>query len=361
MQDEQEVKKPKAKKDLSAEPGNATRMSAGKRRAEAAKPKEEEPAAVEVKVEGDIPAPEEAKAEETPAPAPELPAEEEKTEPAAEAEAEKTMGEEPEHKEEPKTAIEQFAAEESKEPQHAQKYEPVGEYTPPETGASHEEHLDAYHNALMYGDAEGAKQHYGALREHQYAEDTHRRRAEDQEKQQGDEYEQAAHEVHAAYPHLNLHEDNVESDKIMALAHVYQSHGEAPGAALRKAAHELHGAKPAPAEQGFSVGGIVNSAEVPKAKEESDSSEADKVNSTEVLPAAQESDNPAAEIVNNSPLPKEKEQPLIPDMADRNLRKKQIADVPAANAKQEAEKPQEKKPESREEAIARMKAARNQK
>ena len=332
MQDEQvKPKKSRAKKDPAAEPGNATRLRAGKR-AEEKKVTPTDAIPEEAKPEEVAPIAEEAKPEEV------APAEEEKTEAPAEAEAEKATGEETPAPEgaKPESAIDAFAAEEDKEPEHAQKYEPVGEYTPPETGASHEEHVDAYHNALMYGDSEGAKQHYGAIREHQFAEDNHRRKAEDQEKQQGDEYGQAADEVHSAYPHLNLHEDNVESDKIMALAHVYQSHGDAPGAALRKAAHELHGAKPAPAEQGFSVGGEVNSTPVPAAEEIADSPAADKVNSKPVA-----------------------EEPMIPDMEDRKLRKQQIADVPAANAKQETKK-EDKKSDSREEAIARMKKARGQ-
>ena len=374
MQDEQD-KKPKAKKDPAAEPNNAARLRAGKRSSNknAGKNLDEglSPASEpvpEAKGENDETPAAEAKTtkpEENVAPpkgddATEVAPEEGfaeggevDAEPKAEEAAEPKAEEKAEGSEEPKTAIEQFAAEESKEPQHAQKYEPVGEYTPPETGASHEEHLDAYHNALMYGDAEGAKQHYGALREHQFAEDSHRRKAEDQEKQQGDEYEQAANEVHAAYPHLNLHEDNVESDKIMALAHVYQSHGEAPGAALRKAAHELHGAKPAPAEQGFSEGGQVETTPMTDETPGSEETSVAQDQSVEAEPKADNAEAPALE------KPQTAEAKMIPDMEARKLRKKEIAEIPTANARTEPKKEEKKEP-TRMDAIERMKKARGQ-
>ena len=279
---------------------------------------------------------------------------EEKSESAAEAKAEEANPDMEKAEGEPKTAIEQFAAEESKEPQHRQKVAPVGEYTPPETGMSHEEHVDAYHNALMYGDDEGAKEHYKAMREHQFSEDRHRGKTEDHAQAEGDEYEAAANEVHGKYPHLNLHEDNVESDKVMALAHVYREHGDSAADALRKAAHELHGEKAAPKEEdGLAEGGEVKTMPTSEETPNSEESEIGEGNSPEAEPKESIAENP--EETN----PNQEKAVKIPEMKERNLRKKEIAAVPTASARTQPPKEENKSP-SRMDAITAMKKARGQ-
>ena len=255
-------------------------------------------------------------------------------------------------KAEPKTAIEQFAAEESKEPQHQQKVAPVGDYTPPDTGASHEEHLDAYHNALMYGDGEGAKEHYKAMREHQFAEDRHRGKMEDQEKADGDEYEAAANEIHGKYPHLNLHEDNVESEKILALSKVYRDHGASAAEALRQAAHELHGEKAA-SKEGLAEGGEVKTEPASEETPESNETEIGEGNSSEAAPKENDAESPAEQN------PNQEKATLIPEMKERNLRKKEIAAVPTASARTQPAKEEKKEP-TRMDAITQMKKARGQ-
>lgn len=212
----------------------------------------------------------------------------------------------------------------------AKKSAPVGEYVPPK-GESHDELLDKYHEALMMGDTEAAKDLYHKLREHRYQENLHRAKSEEQALSEAKAFEAATEEMIAAHPELG--EDGEAADKVMALMDVYRNHGMDSEGALRKAVADLYpGEKAAPVE-----------AEKP-AEEVPPAAAAEEKSAEEAAPAAEE--KPA------------EEEKMLPDMTERKLNKRTIANMPNATARKEAVP--EKKPDTRSEAIAKMRAARGQ-
>lgn len=256
---------------------------------------------------------EEAEAEK---PAEETPAEEKPVEevPAPEGETETPVEETPAPEAEGET---ETPAEE--EPEES------GEYQAPE-GESHVELVRKYIEAIAYGDVDSAVELYFQLQDHRYRENKHRAKQEAISERDAREHLAVAKEVAAKYPELN--EDGLASDKVLALAEVYRQQGSKPAAALRQAVADLYKEQQAsPIEP-------------------------------EALPAESPSlAEPAAEEPVASPGGEEASSP-IPDMEERNLRKRAIAEVPAASARNEPAPPPEKP--TRTGAIEQMKAARGQ-
>lgn len=256
-------------------------------------------------------------------------------------------------KDEPKTAIEQFAKEESQEPQHQEKFVPAGEYQAPE-GPSHEELIDQYHEALMYGDKDKANELYKHLQEHRFQENKHRGKTEADE----DEYLKHAQELAAKHPELG--EDGLAADKVHALAEVYRNAGHHPIHALHKAVEDLHGGAEKPKE-GFEDGGAVQPqgkkslAEDPSPKNP-DQDDKTKDNLADAPADAYENQPDSKEGLGDSEA--NEEHTMLPNMDERNLTKRKIASIPNATARNEVA-PEEKK-DTRLDAIKRLKAARGQ-
>jgi hypothetical protein len=264
----------------------------------------------------------------------ENPEEQEKNETEAEAEAEAEPAEMPEEaeeaetSEEPETAIEKFAEEESKEPQHQQKVMPVGEYQAPE-GESHDELIDKYHEALAFGDIEQAKDLYKQLQEHRFAENTHRAKSEAQAEQEAQAYVDVAQSMVAAHPELG--EDGLAANKVLALSDVYRQEGMSAVEALQKAVADLYPEAP------------VESAPAPVAEA-----------AVEPPVEGPKEETPAMEVQPDT----SKAESMIPDMEDRMAQKRNIVTLPNASARKE-ETPPPKQP-SRSDAIQMMKEKRGQ-
>ena len=199
---------------------------------------------------------------------------------------------------------------------------PVGDYTPPE-GASHEDLIDQYHDALAYGDMEQAKQLYKQLQEHRFQENTHRTKSEAQAQQDEDSYLQAAEELVQAHPELG--QDGIDADKVMALSDVYRNNGMGAAEALRQAVADLY------KEQATEAPAVEAPAEEADMK----------------APAVETPEAPAVEA------PAEEA-----DMKARKISKKNIPALPSASARNEPPPPP--KQPTRSDAIAQMKAKRGQ-
>lgn len=280
----------------------------------------------------------------------ETPAEEaaEGDQPAAESEAE---GGAPEEAEGDKTAIEQYAEEESQEPEHQdsgaieqfakeeaqepQHKESIGEYQPP-SGEAHDDLIDKYHDALAFGDTEQAKILYKQLQEHRYAENMHRTKVSAQAKQELDAYLAVAEEVASAHPELN--ENGVESDKVLAISDIYRREGMSPAEALRKAVEDLYPA-------------AMPMAEEPPMQEAAPAAE-------EPAPVEAAPEPEAEPEVAAAEEPEAENKPLIPDMTERNLKKRNLSSVPTASARNQAT-PEPKAPD-RTSALDQIKKARGQ-
>jgi hypothetical protein len=399
MADAKSKKVGAVKRDLTADPNNAKRLKAGTRSSNvhAGKGPEMDALAIEETTPTTPPAEETPNtppaADEIPAPTPTdetansategegkeggivAAAKEEK----AVVEADKGEGEgepAPEGEGEPKTAIEQFAKEESQEPQHQQKVAPVGEYQPPE-GEAHEDLIDQYHEALAMGDLATAKDLYHQLREHRYQENKHRGKAEAEIEQEESDFEAASQELGAKYPELL--EDGLAANKVLALQDVYRQEGMNAAEALRKAVADLYHEA---GTEGFAEGGEVANPMLDniKASEASRNAAAEEVaGKTGYKPGTavetrntvekeakgfeeggevDENNATAPDAQDSAPKPKKSKEVELPDMTDRNLRKRNIADVPSANARNEAT-PEKKEP-TRMDAITQMKKARGQ-
>lgn len=219
---------------------------------------------------------------------------------------------------------------------HTPSGQDIGEYQPPE-GESHDALIDAYHEAVMFGDVENAKQLYRMLQNHRFAENAHRTKSEGQALQEENDYIAAAEELAGIHPELG--EDGVPAQKVMALADVYRSNGAGPAQALRQAVADLY-----PTQAGNEAPGS-NSA--PEAPEEAAMPEATPIMEAEVAPTSE----PEAE---QASLDVE-----IPDMTERDLKKREISSTPAsASAKQPP--PEAAKTPNRSDAISEMKRKRGQ-
>lgn len=279
------------------------------------------------KAEGEMPTEENAEpaaeeAAETPAEENAEPeAEEGKEEPTAIEKFAEEESKEPEHQ--GSDAIQQFAKEESQEPEHQGAMD-SGEYQAPE-GESHDDLIDKYHEALMFGDTEQAKSLYKELQNHRYAENTHRNVSEGNAKKAAQEFLDTATELAAKHPELA--QDGLEADKVLALKDVYWQSGMKESEALRKAVADLYPDMPMAPEP----------ASTPEAPAE------------EPVPEA-----PVEEPAPEAPA----EEAALPDMSERVLKKKKLAEVPSASARNEPA-PEKKEP-TRTDAIQQMKARRGQ-
>jgi len=211
----------------------------------------------------------------------------------------------------------------------------IGAYAPPE-GESHDSLIDAYHEAVMFGDTENAKQLYRMLQNHRFAENTHRTKSEGQALQAENEYVAAAEELAGQYPELG--EDGVPAQKVMALVDVYRNNGSSPAQALRQAVADLYKASAGNETPG--------SAPVPEAPKEAPMPEEPAMDA-EAAPASEPEAEPASTDVE------------IPDMTERDLKKREISSTPAsASAKQRP--PEPPKAPNRSDAITEMKRKRGQ-
>jgi nicotinate-nucleotide--dimethylbenzimidazole phosphoribosyltransferase len=236
-------------------------------------------------------------------------------------------------------------------PRAAMQEERVGDYVPPE-GASHDELIDQYHEALMFGDAETAKSLYKQLQNHRYMENGHRTKLEAQTAKDAQEYLDTANELAAKHPELGV--DGIEADKVMALSDLYRANGKSAVEALRLAVADLYPDEAA-------APGIAEEPPAPEAP----MAEAAAGIDTEEPPVAEpevpepEPEAPAPEEPKAEEAPAEEKPPLIPDMTARNERKRNVVTLPNASARNVPEPPPA--PEDRTSALERMRAARGQK
>jgi hypothetical protein len=203
------------------------------------------------------------------------------------------------------------------EPTHT----PVGEYEAPD-GEYHEDLIDQYHEALMFGDKETAKALYRKLQNHRYSENVHRTKSEAQAEREAQAFVDTARRLAAAHPELA--EDGLETDKVMALADLYRSHGIPAAEALQKAVDDLYSTAPV------------------------------SVQPTEAAPTEAVPATPVSEVG----TPAEPAKPVVPDMTERKAAKRNIPAVPSATVRNE---PAPGKPEpTRSDAIAQIKKSRGQ-
>ena len=211
----------------------------------------------------------------------------------------------------------------------------IGEYTSPE-GAAHDDLIDAYHDAIMYGNMEEAKQLYRQLQNHRFAENAHRTKIDGKAVQDENDYLAAAEELAAAHPELG--EDGLPAQKVLAIADIYRNNGSSPADALRQAVADLYpdAAKAPMAEPPMGA----PPEEVMEPAPEAAAPEA----------AAPEAAAPEA------PVPTEVE---VPDMEDRNVKKREIPSTPASASAKEMP-PEPPKAPNRSDAITEMKRKRGQ-
>jgi len=206
----------------------------------------------------------------------------------------------------------------------------IAEYTAPE-GDAHEDLIDAYHDAIMYGNMEEAKKLYRQLQNHRYAENAHRTKLDGRAVQEENDYLVAAEELAAAHPELG--EDGLPAQKVLAIADIYRNNGMSPAQALRQAVADLYpdNAKAPMAEP----------APVQKPAEE-------------IVEPAPEAAAPEAAAPEEVPTEVE-----VPDMEDRNVKKREIPSTPASASAKEMP-PEPPKTPNRSDAITEMKRKRGQ-
>jgi len=219
-----------------------------------------------------------------------------------------------------------------------------GEYQPP-AGQSYDELLDAYHEALAYGDNEQARNLRDLIREHEYLQIKHRLLADaHDEKLQAKAMaeEQAflatAQELAATHPELGV--DGLEADKVLALKDVYWQYGTTESDALRQAVADLYPGEAAAPEAAAPA--AETAPEMPMAEPAAEMPMAEAMPEEPPVEAAPEASN----VVE------------LPDMTDRMANKRKIPSVPTASARTAAA-PKEVAP-SRSSAIQQMRAARGQ-
>lgn len=254
--------------------------------------------------------------EETPVAEEETPAAEE---PKAEAETPAEEAAEP-------------AAEEASETPAEEEAEEGSEYQAPE-GESHADLVNRYHEAISYGDIQQANELYMQLQDHRYQENKFRAGKEAVEEADAREHLAVAKAMAAKHPELA--EDGVAANKVLALAEVYRGEGMKPAAALKQAVADLYPEN---------ITGT-SAPEVPPAEEEAPAAEAAPAEAT----AAEEEEAASGDTEASEP---------IADMAERAVKKRSIAEVPAASARNEPEPPPAKP--TRSSAIVDMKRARGQ-
>ena len=182
----------------------------------------------------------------------------------------------------------------------------VGEYSEEELEAMHDSMIDEYHDAIAYGDKEKARTLRKQLSHISYL--IHAQ-AGDNEKQMQAESEQLTSVANQlAQEHPELETDSEKAEQVLALSMMYREKGVAPAEALQKA-----------------VGVIFPGSAVEPAMEE---------------------ELPAEEAVE------------MPDMADKELKKRALSSVPSASAKPEA--PKEEAAPTQQDVIAMMKQRRGQ-
>lgn len=333
----------KPKPDYEKDPNTQLRKRAARRSANrnAGLPIDAEPevtAPVEGESEGGIVAEAEqelagAKEEQAEGETPAVEAEEQKTGeevPEAEAAAEETPAPESEASAEETPAPEaEMPVEEEPEMPAEEPVEEPGEYAAPE-GEPHEALVRKYVEAIAYGDIDSAVDLYFQLQDHRYQENKHRAKSEAASEAEAREHLAVAKALAAKHPELN--EDGLASDKVLALADVYKAQGLKPAAALKQAVADLYPEQPST---------------TPEAPAEEMPAEESPAPASEEAAPAEEAAPGGAE-----------EDGLIPDMEERSVKKRAIAEVPTASARNEPAPPPEKP--TRTSAIAKMKAARGQ-
>ena len=212
-----------------------------------------------------------------------------------------------------------------------------GEYQAPE-GDSHDQLIDAYHDALLMGDMDQARDLYRKLQDHRYMENTHRSKSEAKMEEDWNQYVSVAQELATKHPELN--EEGLPAEKALALAEVYRKNGESPTSALQKAVADLYPEQPLATEAPEEVEAPAEvTAETPSEE-----------------PAEPEMTEPEAE----TPPVGTSAKGLIPEgmMEERMAKKAQLSVVPSASARNQPPPPPETP--TREAAIAEMKRSRGQ-
>lgn len=210
--------------------------------------------------------------------------------------------------------------------------EEPGEYAAPE-GESHDELINQYHEAIAYGDVQKANELYKRLQDHRYQENKYRAHKDAVSEAEAREHVNVAKAIVAKHPELG--ENGIAADKVLALANLYEENGLKPAAALKQAVADLY-----PEEQptGTSEKAPVAEEAAPEAPAEMPAMEA----------AAEEAAPGGAEAGGITPA----------DMEERALKKRAIAEIPVASARNQPV-PAEEKP-TRTSAIQKMKQARGQ-
>ena len=285
------------------------------------------------------------KAPETEAVEPAVPEEVSEPEMAEAPEAEGGIVEAAEEMAEAEGATDETPAEEMAEGESepmAEEAEPVtsegpGEYMAPE-GESHDQLIDAYHDALLMGDMDQARDLYRKLQDHRYQENTHRSKTEAKMEEDWNNYVSVAQELATKHPELN--EEGLPAEKALALAEVYRNNGESPTSALQKAVADLYPEQPlateAPAEEAAAPADVTAEAPAESAEPE--------VTEPEVT----------------TPPDGATAKGLIPEgmMEERMAKKSKLSVVPSASARNQPPPPPETP--TRESAIAEMKRSRGQ-
>ena len=193
---------------------------------------------------------------------------------------------------------------------------PVGQYQPPE-GATYDELMDQYHEALSFGDNEQAKIIREQIREHEYAQITHRMKSEAQAEAEELAFLAVAKELAAKHPELG--EDGLAADKVLALKDIYWKNGMREADALRSAVADLY-----PEETGMAE-------------------------ASATPPASEAAAAPSASI-----------SVELPDMGKRTEQKRKAPSMPIGSARVQAvpETPPPTADSRHREAAAKMRAAR---
>ena len=234
------------------------------------------------------------------------------TEPEVPGETEPEAPGETEPEPEPEPEVPAMAAE------GGEQNAPVGQYQPPE-GATYDELMDQYHEALSFGDNEQAKIIREQIREHEYAQITHRMKSEAQAEAEELAFLAVAKELAAKHPELG--EDGIAADKVLALKDIYWKNGMREADALRSAVADLY-----PEETGM----------------------------------AEASATPPASEAAAAPSPSASISVELPDMGKRMEQKRKAPSIPIGSARVQAvpETPPPTADSRHREAAAKMRAAR---
>ena len=184
----------------------------------------------------------------------------------------------------------------------------VGEYSEEELEAMHDSMIDEYHDAIAYGDKEKARTLRKQLSHISYL--IHAQAGDNEKQMQAESEQLTAVANQLAQEHPELETDSEKAEQVLALSLMYREKGVAPAEALQKAV------------------GVIFPGETGETAEE------------------ELAETPAEEAVE------------MPDMADKELKKRALSSVPSASAKPEA--PKEEAAPTQQDMIAMMKKRRGQ-